>query len=67
MVSTFSSLLALVALATATPLRSRAVDSLDEAATAEAHQRDNDATRAFSGVEIKVRILQRGSVLCTPS
>ncbi|KAK4138141.1 hypothetical protein BT67DRAFT_1056 [Trichocladium antarcticum] len=53
MVSTLSSLFALVALATATPLRSRAVDSLDEAATAEAHQRDNDATRAFSGVEIK--------------
>ncbi|KAK4114955.1 hypothetical protein N656DRAFT_703697 [Canariomyces notabilis] len=53
MVFTLSSLLALVALAGAKPLRSRAVDRLDEAATAEAHQRDNGATRAFSGVQIK--------------
>ena len=59
MVSTLSSLLALAALAGATPLRSRVVDSLNEAATEEAHQRDDGATRAFSGVEIKVRIPQR--------
>ncbi|KAK4237280.1 putative iron-sulfur protein [Achaetomium macrosporum] len=53
MVSTLFPLLAWAALAGATPLRSRAVDSLDEAATAEAHQRDDGATRAFSNVEIR--------------
>jgi hypothetical protein len=39
----------------AAPLRynSRAVTSLDEAATAEAQQRDDTATRAFTGVPIK--------------
>ncbi|AEO69629.1 uncharacterized protein THITE_2021944, partial [Thermothielavioides terrestris NRRL 8126] len=36
-----------------TPLQLRTVDSLDEAATAEAQQRDNGATRAFSNVQIK--------------
>lgn len=58
MVSTLSSLLAWVVLAGATPLQPRAVDSLNEAATAEAHQRDNGATRAFSNVQIKVRVPQ---------
>ncbi|KAL2020845.1 hypothetical protein VTK56DRAFT_7938 [Thermocarpiscus australiensis] len=53
MLSTLTSLLTWAALAGATPLRFRAVDSLDEAATAEAHQRDNGATRVFSGVQIK--------------
>jgi hypothetical protein len=55
MVSTLLSLLALGALAGATPFRVRAVDSLNEEATAEAHQRDDGATRAFSDVQIKVR------------
>lgn len=55
MVSTLSSLLlAWAAVASATPLRHRAVDSLNEEATAEAHQRDAGATRAFSDVQIKV-------------
>jgi len=55
MARTFASLLTWVALAGATPFRPRAVESLNEAATAEAHQRDNTATRAFSNVQIKVR------------
>ena len=56
MVSKLASLLTWAAVAGANPLRSRAVDSLNEAATEEAHQRDNGATRAFSDVQIKVRI-----------
>lgn len=55
MVFTLSSILALAALVGANPLHPRAVDSLNEAATAEAHQRDNGATRAVSNVQIKVR------------
>ncbi len=58
MALTLSSLLAWAALAGATPLLPRAVASLNEAATAEAHQRDNGATRAFSNVQIKVRVPQ---------
>ncbi|KAK4186609.1 hypothetical protein QBC35DRAFT_553812 [Podospora australis] len=53
MVSSFTSFLAWAALASAGPLRHRAVDSLNEEATAEAHERDNGATRAFSDVQIK--------------
>ncbi|GAB1320855.1 Ricin B lectin domain-containing protein [Madurella fahalii] len=56
MVFTLSSLLALVAAAAtaaANPVSHRAVDSLNEEATAEAHQRDNGATRAFSNVQIR--------------
>ncbi|KAL2271941.1 hypothetical protein VTJ83DRAFT_1312 [Remersonia thermophila] len=53
MLPSFVQFLGWAALATATPLRVRAVDSLNEAATAEAHQRDNTATRAFSDVQIK--------------
>ncbi|KAJ4292108.1 [4Fe-4S] proteins maturation [Collariella sp. IMI 366227] len=53
MVSTLSSILALAALVGANPLQPRAVDSLNEAATTEAHQRDNGANRAFSNVQIK--------------
>jgi hypothetical protein len=34
-------------------LQGRVVDKLDEAATAEAHVRDDTATRAFAGIEIK--------------
>lgn len=60
MVSAFTSFFALAALAAATPLRSRAVDSLNEEATAEAHQRDNGATRAFSDVQIRVCELEKG-------
>lgn len=58
MVSTLFSLLAWAALAGATPLHARAVDALNEEATAEAHRRDDGATRAFSNVQIKVCILQ---------
>ncbi len=57
MVSTLTSLIAWAVLARATPLLPRAVASLNEAATAEAHQRDNGATRAFSNVQIKVSCL----------
>ncbi|KXX74655.1 hypothetical protein MMYC01_208148 [Madurella mycetomatis] len=53
MVSTLSSLLVLAAAAAANPFRSRPFDSLNEEATAEAHQRDNGATRAFSDVQIR--------------
>lgn len=49
----FSSLLAWAALASAGSFQPRAITSLDEAATAEAHQRDNGAIRAFSDVQIK--------------
>lgn len=35
-------------------IEARTVTSLDQAATAEAQQRDDTATRAFSGVPIKV-------------
>jgi hypothetical protein len=55
MVRKLSPILAWAALAGATPFGSRAVNSLNEAATEEAHQRDNGATRAFSDVQIKVR------------
>lgn len=55
MVFKFSSLVAWAGLAGATALRARAVSALNEAATAEAHTRDNGATRAFSNVQIKVR------------
>ncbi|EHK48711.1 hypothetical protein TRIATDRAFT_305515 [Trichoderma atroviride IMI 206040] len=41
------------ALAAAGPISRREVASLDPAATAEAHQRDATATRAFSNVQIK--------------
>ncbi|KAK4447067.1 hypothetical protein QBC34DRAFT_330474 [Podospora aff. communis PSN243] len=51
--TSFSSLLGWAAVASAGSLVHRAVASLDEAATAEAHQRDNGATRAFSNVQIK--------------
>jgi hypothetical protein len=54
MVAMRSSLLVFAALAAATPLGPRKVDKLDDAATAEAQQRDNTATRAFSNVQIKV-------------
>ncbi|KAL7958542.1 hypothetical protein V8C34DRAFT_282576 [Trichoderma compactum] len=40
-------------LAAAGPIQFRAVASLDPAATAEAHPRDDTATRAFSNVQIK--------------
>ncbi|KAK0711686.1 hypothetical protein B0H67DRAFT_491971 [Lasiosphaeris hirsuta] len=53
MLTKFSSLLAWAALASAGSFQPRAVTSLNEAATAEAHQRDNDATRALSDVRIK--------------
>jgi hypothetical protein len=49
------SLLASAALASANPvIHTRAVTSLDQAAFAEAHQRDDTATRASSNINIKV-------------
>lgn len=50
-------LFGLAALTSALPhhhLSKRVVDSLNQAAFEEAHQRDPTATRAFSAVEIKV-------------
>lgn len=52
---TLLSLLTWATLTYATPFRIRAVDALNEEATAEAQQRDDGATRAFSDVQIKVR------------
>ncbi|KAL7905395.1 hypothetical protein GGI35DRAFT_483520 [Trichoderma velutinum] len=49
--TTFAVLFA--ALAAAGPIQNREVASLDPAATAEAHPRDDTATRAFSNVQIK--------------
>ncbi|KAJ7588162.1 hypothetical protein C8J56DRAFT_66401 [Mycena floridula] len=46
-------LLGSAALGVAVPLTSRTVTSLDQAAFAEAQQRDNTATRAFSSTQIK--------------
>jgi hypothetical protein len=54
MVRSLGWFLSWVALSAASPLQGRAVDSLNEEATAEAHQRDDTATRAFSNVQIKV-------------
>lgn len=54
MLASLGSLLAIAAIARASPLLPRAVDSLNEEATAEAQQRDESATRAFSDVPIKV-------------
>ncbi|KAK3340039.1 hypothetical protein B0H65DRAFT_246918 [Neurospora tetraspora] len=53
MLASLGSMLAIVAIARASPLLPRAVDSLNEEATAEAQQRDDSATRAFSDVQIK--------------
>lgn len=54
-------------LAIATPTTwPRAVPSLDAAAFAEAQQRDDTATRAFSNTQIKVCVYQRPSSLVSP-
>ncbi|EGZ72352.1 hypothetical protein NEUTE2DRAFT_90561 [Neurospora tetrasperma FGSC 2509] len=53
MLASLGSMLALAAIARASPLLPRAVDSLNEEATAEAQQRDDSATRASSNVQIK--------------
>ncbi|KAH6603554.1 hypothetical protein Trco_008329 [Trichoderma cornu-damae] len=53
MISKVTFALLVAALAAAGPVHRRGVASLDPAATAEAHQRDNTATRAFSNVQIK--------------
>ena len=63
--NTLTCLLAWAALASAGPLLLRAVTQLDEAATAEAHPRDDTATRAFSNVQIKVSLRRPG--LLTPN
>lgn len=61
MLASLSSILAIAAIAQAGPVLPRAVDSLNEEATAEAHPRDNSATRAFSDVQIKVLQQSRNS------
>lgn len=48
-------LLSAATLTSAFPVERRAVDALNEEAFAEAHPRDDTATRAFSSTEIKVR------------
>ncbi|KAK3400951.1 hypothetical protein B0T20DRAFT_157583 [Sordaria brevicollis] len=53
MLASLGSILAIAAIARASPLLPRAVDSLNEEATAEAHPRDDSATRAFADVQIK--------------
>ncbi|UKZ53368.1 hypothetical protein TrVGV298_007160 [Trichoderma virens] len=53
MISKTTITLLFAALAAAGPIQIREVASLDQAATAEAHPRDNTATRAFSNVQIK--------------
>ncbi|KAK3334044.1 hypothetical protein B0T19DRAFT_419950 [Cercophora scortea] len=53
MAITFSSLLTWAAVASAGSVLPRVVTELNQAATAEAHPRDNTATRAFSDVQIK--------------
>ena len=54
MVSSISLLLTSVALSFASPLEKRAVTALNPEAFEEAQQKDDTATRAFSGTEIKV-------------
>lgn len=55
MIVTLSTILAYAALASAGPvLRPRVVQELNQDAFEEAQQRDGTATRAFSGVQIKV-------------
>lgn len=55
MIASLSCVLSCVALAAASPVVwPRTVSSLNEPAVAEAQQRDNTATRAFSNVEITV-------------
>ncbi|KAH8910337.1 hypothetical protein BR93DRAFT_474125 [Coniochaeta sp. PMI_546] len=53
MAALLSLLLACASLGSATPVGPRTVSSLNEAAFAEAQQRDDGATRAFSNVQIK--------------
>ena len=60
MIITLSSILAYAALVSAGPvLRPRVVQELNEEAFEEAQQRDDTATRAFSGVQIKVDIAHK--------
>lgn len=56
MVSSTSILLTSVALSFASPFEKRAVTSLNQEAFEEAQQRDDTATRAFSGTSIKVSV-----------
>ncbi|KAK0103733.1 hypothetical protein ONS95_005739 [Cadophora gregata] len=53
MIASISLLLTSAALSFASPLEKRVVTSLNQAAFEEAQQRDDTATRAFSGTEIK--------------
>lgn len=55
--SVFTSLLLGAGLSAAAPIYRRTVTSLDQAATAEAQQIDNTATRALTGTAIKVGLL----------
>lgn len=64
MVSQLISILACAGFASANPLVSvRTVASLDEAAVAEAQQRDDTATRASSNINIKVCPALRSCVI----
>lgn len=56
MAALLSLLLACASLGSSSPVGPRAVSSLNEAAFAEAQQRDDGATRAFSNTQIKVGV-----------
>ena len=60
MIASVFLLLTSAALSFASPLERRVVTSLNQAAFEEAQQRDDTATRAFSGTEIKVNTLFHG-------
>jgi hypothetical protein len=62
MAALLSLLLACASLGSAGPVGPRTVSSLNDAAFAEAQQRDNGATRAFSNVQIKVRFQRQRKV-----
>jgi hypothetical protein len=59
--SLLATLLLGAGLCAASPLNPRAVQ-LDPAATAEAQKRDDTATRALSGIAIKVRIPNKSTM-----
>jgi hypothetical protein len=59
MFSSLPLILGAIAFASASPVEVRTVAALDQAAFAEAQQRDDTATRAFSSTAIKVYFLPR--------
>lgn len=54
MIASISLILTSMALSFASPMEKRAVTSLNQAAFEEAQQKDDTATRAFAGTDIKV-------------